>query len=80
MRLFFYKIIQSFTKYFKIFCNIFIKKQKYKQEENKWMQKKTKRNNANSAGSNNCSTINIGRNNNKSSVWVKWSDTKSPRQ
>ena len=41
---------------------------------------KNKRNNANSVGSDNCCTINISRNNNKSSVWIKWSDKESTRQ
>ena len=39
----------------------------------------SKRNNANSISRNNCSTFNPSRNNNKFSIWTKWSSKKSTR-
>ena len=42
--------------------------------------KENKRNNSNSVSCNNCCIVTISRNNNKSSVWFKWSNKKSTRK
>ena len=42
--------------------------------------KEINRNNSNSISCNNCSSINISRDNNSISIWTKWSNKEGTRQ